>query len=86
MRANTDPDDLDAIPVHLLGSSLGSPVGYLGLSVKTLAALEVLEIRTVRDLILRSEADLLSSRAFGLSALREIGRRLALAGLSLRVT
>src|SRR5262249_47635471 len=66
-----------------LQSKLNMPIQDLDLSVRANNCLESAKIQTVRDLVKRSDADLLKVRSFGKTSLREVKRKLADLGLSL---
>src|SRR5271154_3303277 len=72
--ATMDPD---------LQHKLGMTVQELDLSVRANNCLESAKITTVRDLVNKTDADLLKVRSFGKTSLREVKRRLADMGLSL---
>ncbi|MBV8782492.1 MAG: DNA-directed RNA polymerase subunit alpha [Phycisphaerae bacterium] len=72
--ATMDPD---------LQQKLGMTVQELDLSVRANNCLESAKIATVRDLVKKTDADLLKVRSFGKTSLREVKRRLADLGLSL---
>ena len=67
-------------------SKLNMTVQELDLSVRANNCLESARIQTVRDLVLRSEGDLLKVRSFGKTSLREVKRRLQDLGLNLGMT
>ena len=73
-RATIDPD---------LQQKLNMTVQELDLSVRANNCLESAKIQTVRDLVKKTDADLLKVRSFGKTSLREVKRRLADMGLSL---
>jgi DNA-directed RNA polymerase subunit alpha len=73
-RATMDPD---------LRQKLGMTVQELDLSVRANNCLESAKISTVRDLVKKSDLDLLKVRSFGKTSLREVKRKLADMGLSL---
>ncbi|WP_425298241.1 DNA-directed RNA polymerase subunit alpha C-terminal domain-containing protein [Nocardia abscessus] len=56
----------------------------LGLSVRTYNRLNLEGVKTVRDLVSRTETDLLGIRNFGLGALEEVKSRLAGTGFRLK--
>ena len=58
-------------------------VQELDLSVRANNCLESAKIQTVRDLVKKTDADLLKVRSFGKTSLREVKRKLADMGLSL---
>src|SRR3982750_2274068 len=58
-------------------------VQELDLSVRANNCLESAKIPTVRDLVQKTESDLLKVRSFGKTSLREVKRKLADMGLSL---
>src|SRR3712207_2331640 len=58
-------------------------VQELDLSVRANNCLESAKIQTVRDLVKKTDADLLKVRSFGKTSLREVKRKLADLGLSL---
>ena len=73
-KAMIDPD---------LQQKLNMTVQELDLSVRANNCLESAKIGTVRDLVKKTDADLLKVRSFGKTSLREVKRRLADMGLSL---
>ncbi len=73
-RATIDPD---------LQQKLDMPVQELDLSVRANNCLESAKINTVRELVKKSDSDLLKVRSFGKTSLREVKRKLADLGLSL---
>jgi len=72
--ATLDPD---------LQQKLGMTVQELDLSVRANNCLESAKITTVRDLVKKTDGELLKVRSFGKTSLREVKRRLADMGLSL---
>jgi DNA-directed RNA polymerase subunit alpha len=73
-RATIDPD---------LQQKLNMTVQELDLSVRANNCLESAKIQTVRDLVKKTDQELLKVRSFGKTSLREVKRRLADMGLSL---
>jgi DNA-directed RNA polymerase subunit alpha len=73
-RATIDPD---------LQQKLSMTVQELDLSVRANNCLESAKIQNVRDLVKKTDQDLLKVRSFGKTSLREVKRRLADMGLSL---
>ncbi|HEY7115920.1 MAG TPA: DNA-directed RNA polymerase subunit alpha [Tepidisphaeraceae bacterium] len=73
-RATLDPE---------LEQKLSMTVQELDLSVRANNCLESAKIATVRDLVKKTDADLLKVRSFGKTSLREVKRKLADLGLSL---
>jgi len=73
-KAMIDPD---------LQQKLNMTVQELDLSVRANNCLESAKIATVRDLVKKTDADLLRVRSFGKTSLREVKRKLADMGLSL---
>jgi len=73
-RAIIDPD---------LQQKLGMSIQELDLSVRANNCLESAKISNVRDLVKKTDADLLKVRSFGKTSLREVKRKLADMGLSL---
>ena len=69
-----------------LDEKLKMPIQELGLSVRASNCLEASHIETVGQLTKLSESDLLKLRSFGKTSLREIVRKLADLGLTLRIT
>ena len=59
-------------------------VGELSLSVRARKALSLLNIQTIGDLCLKTEAELMGVKNFGMTSLLEIKEKLTDAGLSLR--
>jgi DNA-directed RNA polymerase subunit alpha len=76
-EANTATIDPD------LQQKLNMTVQELDLSVRANNCLESAKISTVRDLVKKTDSDLLKVRSFGKTSLREVKRRLADMGLSL---
>ena len=66
-----------------LQQKLDMSVQELDLSVRANNCLESAKIQTVRDLVKKTESDLLKVRSFGKTSLREVKRKLADLGLSL---
>ena len=73
-RAMIDPD---------LQNKLNMSVQELDLSVRANNCLESAKIATVRELVKKTDGDLLKVRSFGKTSLREVKRKLADMGLSL---
>ena len=73
-KAMIDPD---------LQQKLNQTIQELDLSVRANNCLESAKIGTVRDLVKKTDADLLKVRSFGKTSLREVKRKLADLGLSL---
>lgn len=73
-RATIDPE---------LQQKLNMTVQELDLSVRANNCLESAKIATVRDLVKKTDSDLLKVRSFGKTSLREVKRKLADMGLSL---
>jgi len=66
-----------------LQQKLNMTVQELDLSVRANNCLEAAKISTVRELVKKTESDLLKVRSFGKTSLREVKRKLADMGLSL---
>ncbi len=66
-----------------LESKLNMTIQELDLSVRANNCLESAKIQAVRDLVQKTDSDLLKVRSFGKTSLREVKRRLADLGLSL---
>jgi len=73
-RATIDPE---------LQQKLNMSVQELDLSVRANNCLESAKINSVRDLVKKTDSDLLKVRSFGKTSLREVKRKLADMGLSL---
>jgi DNA-directed RNA polymerase subunit alpha len=73
-RSTIDPE---------LQSKLNMTVQELDLSVRANNCLESAKISTVRELVKKTDSDLLKVRSFGKTSLREVKRKLADLGLSL---
>ncbi|MEM6749070.1 MAG: DNA-directed RNA polymerase subunit alpha C-terminal domain-containing protein [Planctomycetota bacterium] len=63
---------------------LGRPVGDLDLSVRARKALALLNVTTIGDLCMKTEAELMGVKNFGMTSLVEIKEKLTEAGLALR--
>jgi DNA-directed RNA polymerase subunit alpha len=73
-KAQMDPE---------LEQKLNMTIQELDLSVRANNCLESAKIQSVRDLVKKTDADLLKVRSFGKTSLREVKRKLADMGLSL---
>lgn len=62
---------------------LSKPVSVLNLSMRASNCLEAAQIHTIRELVSKTEADLLRFRSFGKTSLNEVQRKLGDVGLSL---
>lgn len=62
---------------------LGRPVSVLNLSVRASNCLEAARVLTLRDLVTKTESDLLRFRSFGKTSLHEVQRKLSDIGLRL---
>jgi DNA-directed RNA polymerase subunit alpha len=65
---------------------LSKPVAELELSVRSANCLEAAKITTIRDLVVKTEQEMLKFRNFGRKSLNEIKDILASMGLSLGMT
>lgn len=74
LKADTGSDD----------EVLNRPVAEMNLSVRARKALALLNVQTVGDLCLRTEAELIGVKNFGMTSLLEIKEKLNEMGLSLR--
>ncbi|MFH0981399.1 MAG: DNA-directed RNA polymerase subunit alpha [Planctomycetota bacterium] len=82
----TEPPEIPAVAPDQTAewqTRLERPVSDLELSVRASNCLEAARIRTVGELIQKTEADLLRVRSFGKTSLREVKRKLADWGLGL---
>lgn len=73
-------------PNEEMQSILSRNVGDLQLSVRAANCLESARVRTIADLVAKTESDLLRVRSFGKTSLHEVKRKLADLGLSLGMT
>jgi DNA-directed RNA polymerase subunit alpha len=64
---------------------LSKPLEDLQLSVRSRKCLQTLSVRTLGDLIRKTEAELLGCKNFGVTSLNEIKKGLGKFGLSLRL-
>lgn len=62
---------------------LAKPVSTLELSVRANNCLDTAKVLTLRDLVTKTESDLLRFRSFGKTSLHEVQRKLSAVGLSL---
>mgnify|MGYP003306004547 CR=1 FL=1 len=72
LEASADPQVLD------------TPIDSLNLSVRSRRCMERLNVRLVRDLINKTEVELMSAKNFGMTSLTEIKQKLGEKGLALR--
>ena len=77
-------DRYEELLAHTSEQVLSKPISSLNLSVRARKALQMLNIQTVADLAIRTEAELLGIKNFGTTSLIEIHDGLALFGLKLR--
>ncbi len=82
MEKEPEMDEID----EDLAKKLDMSIQELELSVRATNCLESAKIETVRDLVKKTEAELLKIRSFGKTSSREIKRKLADIGLSLGMT
>lgn len=68
-----------------LYQKLMQPISILQLGVRASNCLESVKIRTIRDLVSKTDQELLSLRNFGKTSLKEVKERLAELGLSLNM-
>ncbi|MCX7704268.1 MAG: DNA-directed RNA polymerase subunit alpha [Planctomycetota bacterium] len=66
-----------------LRQKLMQPISILGLGVRASNCLEGVKIRTIRDIVTKTEQELLSLRNFGKTSLKEVKSKLEEIGLSL---
>ncbi len=66
-----------------VAKKLDMPIAELDLSVRASNCLQAENIKTVRDLVARTEADMLKIRNFGKTSLKEVKKKLTELGLSL---
>ncbi len=81
--ADTGQAEAEADMDAELRKKLSMEIHELELSVRANNCLDSAKIRTVGELVVRTEADLLKIRSFGKTSLREVKRKLAELGLSL---
>ena len=77
-------DEEGAEAVDLNAELLSKPVDELNLSVRSRKCLEKLNIRTLGDMVKKTDAELLGCKNFGVTSLNEIKRMLSGVGLTLR--
>ncbi|MBI4711928.1 MAG: DNA-directed RNA polymerase subunit alpha [Planctomycetes bacterium] len=66
-----------------LKKKLAMPIGELDLSVRGLNCFKDEKIHTIKDIVVRAEADMLKIRNFGKTSLKEVKKKLSEMGLSL---
>jgi hypothetical protein len=66
-----------------LGELLSRPVAVLNLSARASNCLDAAKVASLRDLVTKTEADLLRVRSFGKTSLHEVQRKLSEVGLAL---
>ncbi|MGH7378298.1 MAG: DNA-directed RNA polymerase subunit alpha C-terminal domain-containing protein, partial [Candidatus Methylomirabilales bacterium] len=64
--------------------TLDRSIESLSLSIRSRRCMERLEVKSLRDLINKTEVELMSAKNFGMTSLNEIKRKLGELGLSLR--
>lgn len=79
----TPPDDALVEYDEAIDELLDKPVSALNLSVRANNCLEAARVDTIRELVVRTESDLLRVRSFGKTSLNEVYRKLEDLGLRL---
>ncbi|MDR1744268.1 MAG: DNA-directed RNA polymerase subunit alpha, partial [Planctomycetota bacterium] len=82
-KADAEKDGADN---SALAEKLNQPVSVLEPSVRAANCLAAEGIKTIRDLVMRQEADMLQVRNFGKTSLKEIKQKLIEQGLSFGMT
>ncbi|MCH9002533.1 MAG: DNA-directed RNA polymerase subunit alpha [Planctomycetes bacterium] len=77
------PDDASVEYDEAIDELLDKPVSALNLSVRANNCLEAARVDTIRELVVRTESDLLRVRSFGKTSLNEVYRKLEDLGLRL---
>ena len=78
------PDDVEEVPDPQSPDPSRRPISELDLSVRSRRIVDLLKIRTIGDLSIKTEAELLACPNFGQTSLNEIKTKLDELGLSLR--
>ena len=78
---NSPRNPLEAVADPL---TLNRSIDELNLSVRSRRCMERLGVKSIRDLINKTEVQLMSAKNFGMTSLNEIKRKLAEFGLKLR--
>ena len=63
---------------------MSKPIDDLQLSVRSRKCLQKLNLRNIGELIIKTEAELLGCKNFGVTSLTEIKKAISILGLSLR--
>jgi DNA-directed RNA polymerase subunit alpha len=83
-RPITDSEESDQEPVDTQQELLQKSVDDIELSVRSRKCLQRLNVRTIGDLINKTDAELLGCKNFGVTSLNEVKQRLSELNLSLR--
>jgi DNA-directed RNA polymerase subunit alpha len=83
-KAGDSPAGRNPLEATASPEVLQKSIDELDLSVRSRRCMERLEVRTIRDLINKTEVELMSAKNFGMTSLNEIKRKLADLGLALR--
>ena len=83
-RGSEAPSGRNPLEATVSAEVLDRSIDELNLSVRSRRCMERLEVRTVRELINKTEVELMSAKNFGMTSLNEIKRTLADMGLGLR--
>lgn len=83
-RGREPPQARNPLEATAPSDVLEKPIEELSLSVRSRRCMERLDVRSVRDLINKTEVELMSAKNFGMTSLNEIKRKLAELGLALR--
>ena len=76
---------LETLRTTVAPELLEIPINSLELTIRARKAIQLLEVRTLGDLVCRTEAELMGIKNFGSTSLDEIKAQLAAHGLALRV-
>ena len=84
IREGEDAEAIEEIEKGVDPEVLGRPIETLSLSIRSRRCMERLKIRTVRDLMHKSEVELMAAKNFGMTSLSEVKEKLGELGLKLR--
>jgi DNA-directed RNA polymerase subunit alpha len=83
-RAQAEQEEIEEIEKGVDPEVLNRPIETLNLSIRSRRCMERLKIRSIRDLIHKSEVELMAAKNFGMTSLNEVKEKLDELGLKLR--
>ncbi len=83
-RAQAEKEEIEEIEKDVDPEMLNRPIESLNLSIRSRRCMERLKIRTIRELIHKTEVELMAAKNFGMTSLTEVKEKLSELDLKLR--